>query len=237
MSEARGSRLEQFLELTARRVSGGRLHPLEILERVQAAVEASARGGVVANDILVEFHPHDYARYEPSLPRLRQEVSGLLDDFESSRGLHHVGRRRIDFAGSEDAVEGLPTVTARFADTERLVAAPVVDHAPTRRITRHRNVEIVMGDGSRVALTHTPFSIGRGPGNDLVLPSLAISRRHAEIVRTESGFVIRDAGSRNGIVADGRRVRELALEPRSGPVIGGVSATIGDVTLWLESAE
>lgn len=237
MSEVPGSRLERFLELTARRVSGGRLHPLEILERVQGAVEASARGGVVANDIHVEFNPHDYARYEQSLPRLRQEISGLLDDFESSRGLHHIGRRRIDFAAAPGAIEALPVVTARFTDTTRPLTEAVVDHAPTRRITRQRNVDIVMGDGSRVPLTHTPFSIGRGPGNDLVLPSLAVSRRHAEIIRAETGFLVRDAGSRNGIVVDGNRVREVALEPRIGPTIGEITVTIGDVTLWLERAE
>lgn len=234
MTEIPGSRLERFLELTARRVSGGRLHPLEILERVQGAVEASARGGVVANDVLIEFNPHDFARYERSLPRLRQEILGLLDDFETSRGLHHVGLRRVEFAASDAAVEALPVVTARFADTSRPVADDVVDHAPTRRITRHRNVVIVLGDGNRIPLTHTPFSIGRGPGNDLVLPSLAVSRRHAEIIRAERGFVLRDAGSRNGIVVDGKPVREVALEPADGPVIGGSTVTIGDITLWLE---
>jgi hypothetical protein len=237
MSEVPGSRLERFLESTARRVSGGKLHPLEILERVQGAVEASARGGVVANDILVEFHPHDYDRYEPSLPRLRQEIAGLLDDFESSRGLRHMSRRRIDFVASQDAAEALPVIAARFADTSRPAAEAVVDHAPTRRITRHRNVDVVMDDGNRVPLTHTPFSIGRGPGNDLVLPSFAVSRRHADILRSSDGFVVRDAGSRNGILVDGRRVREVALEPRDGPTIGDIAVTIGDVTLWLERAE
>ncbi len=237
MSEVPGSRIERFLELTARRVSGGRLHPLEILERVQGAVEASARGGVVANDIQVEFNPNDYARYEQSLPTLRHEISGLLDDFESSRGLRHIGRRRIDFASSPSAIEALPIVTARFTDTTRPLTEAVVDHAPTRRITRQRNVDIVMGDGSRVPLTHTPFSIGRGPGNDLVLPSFSVSRRHAEIIRAETGFLIRDAGSRNGIFAGGEQVREVALEPRIGPTIGDVTVTIGDITLWLERAE
>jgi hypothetical protein len=236
MSEMPGSRLERFLETTARRVSGGKLHPLEILERVQAAVEASARGGVVANDILIEFNPRDYDRYEPSLRHLRQEISGLLDDFESSRGLRHMSRRRIDFASSPNAPEALPLIAARFTDLDRPVAGVMVDHAPTRRITRHRNVEIVMDDGNRVPLTHTPFSIGRGPGNDLILPSFAVSRRHAEIIRTADGFLVRDAGSRNGILVNGRRVREVALEPSDGIAIGDTVVTIGDVTFWLERA-
>jgi len=237
MSEIHGSRIERFLEATARRVSGGKLHPLEILERVQGSVEASARGGVVANDIRVELNPADYDRYAPSLPRLRQEIAGLLDDFESARGLRHMSRRRIAFAASKSAPEALPLISARFADTSRPAVEAVVDHAPTRRITRHRNVDIVMSGGNRVPLTHTPFSIGRGPGNDLVLGSFAVSRRHAEILRRGKGFVLRDVGSRNGITLDGRRVQEAPLEPRGTAVIGDVTPMIGDLAIWLERTE
>lgn len=234
MSGRDGPRLERFLEATARRVSGGKLHPLEILERVQGVVEASARGGVVANSIRIAFHPADYERYKLSLPRLRQEIAGLLDDFETSRGLRHVARRRIAFTTSQDVPEALPEITARFTDTSRPEGELVVDHAPTRRITRVRNVEIVMGDGVRVPLTHTPFTIGRGQGNDLILASFAVSRRHAEILKRGGGLVIRDSGSRNGIFLDGERVAEAPLEPRNGPVIGAPEVKIGDIALWLE---
>ena len=41
MSDERVSRIERMLEQTARKVSGGGLHPLEILQRVQDAVEAA----------------------------------------------------------------------------------------------------------------------------------------------------------------------------------------------------
>ena len=37
MSEERSPRLERILERTARKVSGGGLHPLELVERIEAA--------------------------------------------------------------------------------------------------------------------------------------------------------------------------------------------------------
>ena len=92
---------------------------------------------------------------------------------------------------------------------------------------RLRGKSLVLDDGARAPLTHVPFVIGRGPGNDLVLASFAVSRRHAEVVDIGGRLVLRDLGSRNGIVVDGRRVNEVAL-------VYGLRVTIGDVTFWLE---
>ena len=91
---------------------------------------------------------------------------------------------------------------------------------------RQRSLALVLADGTRVPVTHTPFSIGRGPGNDLVLPSLAVSRNHAELVATETGYALHDLGSRNGLMVDGERCEVADME--EGPV------HIGDVALWLE---
>src|SRR5690606_13379020 len=114
---------------------------------------------------------------------------------------------------------------ARFASGSR--GFPEMVPGATLRITRHRNVNLVLGDGTRVAVTHTPFSIGRGPGNDLVLPSLAVSRYHAELIGHGESFALRDRGSRNGITVDGERQDFHVLRPGE-PVI------LGDVEIQLE---
>jgi pSer/pThr/pTyr-binding forkhead associated (FHA) protein len=106
----------------------------------------------------------------------------------------------------------------------RPVAVP---RGATQRITRHRGVTLLLGDGTKVRLTHTPFSIGRGPGNDLVLVSFAVSREHARIISGPEGFVIEDLGSRNRLVVDGATVDRAVLEP-------GLAVRIGDIDLWLE---
>ena len=77
---------------------------------------------------------------------------------------------------------------------------------------------------------HTPFTIGRAPGNDLVVPSLSISRRHARLMRTASGFELVDLGSTNGIHVNGRRVERVALAP-------GIIAVMGDISVQLETTE
>lgn len=54
-------------------------------------------------------------------------------------------------------------------------------------------------------LSASGLTIGRDPGNDLVLDDPALSRRHARVVRREGVDVLEDGGSRNGVfVADTR---------------------------------
>jgi transcriptional regulator with PAS, ATPase and Fis domain len=54
--------------------------------------------------------------------------------------------------------------------------------------------------------------LGREPPADIVVPVNAISRTHAEIAWERGGFVLRDRGSTNGTIVDGRRVSEARLE-------------------------
>jgi ABC-type multidrug transport system ATPase subunit len=56
--------------------------------------------------------------------------------------------------------------------------------------------------------------IGRNPGNDVVLPDLWVSGKHAEIRRTPAGsHQLVDLGSTNGIHHKGQRVQRSALAP------------------------
>ena len=54
-------------------------------------------------------------------------------------------------------------------------------------------------------------TIGRAESSALHLPDPAVSRAHAVILRTNSGFLIRDLGSRNGIHFEGRPTNEVVL--------------------------
>jgi transcriptional regulator with PAS, ATPase and Fis domain len=56
--------------------------------------------------------------------------------------------------------------------------------------------------------------IGRDAASaDLTLKAPAVSRVHAEVVREGRHFVVRDLGSRNGVLVNGRKVHSSELEP------------------------
>src|SRR5688572_29260044 len=67
------------------------------------------------------------------------------------------------------------------------------------------------GNRSRVAVHVLPFLIGRQADNHLVLRDGRTSRTHARIVCEEGDYYIEDAGSRNGVFVNEKRVERHKL--------------------------
>jgi pSer/pThr/pTyr-binding forkhead associated (FHA) protein len=59
--------------------------------------------------------------------------------------------------------------------------------------------------------THRPFTVGRDPGNDIILRDPKVSRHHAEIVFERGFFVLHDLASANGSYVNSKRVRVAPL--------------------------
>jgi pSer/pThr/pTyr-binding forkhead associated (FHA) protein len=59
--------------------------------------------------------------------------------------------------------------------------------------------------------THRPFTVGRDPGNDIILRDPKVSRHHAEIVFERGFFVLHDLASANGTYINGKRIRVAPL--------------------------
>lgn len=68
--------------------------------------------------------------------------------------------------------------------------------------------------------------LGRQPGNDVILESVNVSRRHAKLIVTDLGVTAHDLDSHNGIFLNGRKVR-------STPVTPGDLLYIGDMCVEL----
>jgi hypothetical protein len=64
-------------------------------------------------------------------------------------------------------------------------------------------------------------TIGRTPDNQIVVPIREVSRRHAEIVLTEGGYVVKDLGSPNGTFVNGERITEHRLQDGDRIAMGG----------------
>jgi pSer/pThr/pTyr-binding forkhead associated (FHA) protein len=75
--------------------------------------------------------------------------------------------------------------------------------------------------------THRPFTVGRDPGNDIVLRDPKVSRHHAEVVFERGFFVLHDLASANGSFINGKRIRVAPLthgsQLRLGNTIGRFS--------------
>lgn len=65
--------------------------------------------------------------------------------------------------------------------------------------------------GSRFLLDREVTTIGRHPDADIFLDDVTVSRRHAELHRSDEGVLVRDLGSLNGSYVNGERVEERVL--------------------------
>jgi pSer/pThr/pTyr-binding forkhead associated (FHA) protein len=72
-------------------------------------------------------------------------------------------------------------------------------------------------------------SIGRSADNDIVLDSLLVSRRHAQLQCVGGQCTVQDLGSANGLFVNGRRVSRAVLSP-------GDRLRFGDVDLTYQAA-
>ncbi len=65
--------------------------------------------------------------------------------------------------------------------------------------------------GSKFLLDADVTRAGRHPDSDIFLDDITVSRRHAEVVRTDEGYVVRDVGSLNGTYLNRERIDEAHL--------------------------
>lgn len=72
-----------------------------------------------------------------------------------------------------------------------------------------------------------PTMIGRGRDADLTVAHATVSRHHCLIFELDGALVVRDNGSLNGTVVDGKRIQESVLMP-------GQTLTIGPLTFRAE---
>jgi len=65
--------------------------------------------------------------------------------------------------------------------------------------------------GATFPLTDPVTRLGRHPDSEIMLDDITVSRRHAEVVRSGSGYEVHDAGSLNGTYVNHERVDHAVL--------------------------
>jgi hypothetical protein len=87
--------------------------------------------------------------------------------------------------------------------------------SPGREVLQRHQVEVL------------PISLGRGYDNDVILEDPHISAHHAAIEETgDGGLLIRDLGSRNGVVHNGSRLSEMRIDGDTVLRLGKVSIRV-----------
>jgi hypothetical protein len=178
---------------------------------VGAGDDADVR--VPAHDTLgvqavVEVSPDRSAWIRRASPAAVVRVNGVALGVEPTPLLHgdrvEVAGHEMLFAEDHRGGETQYLQTREQASTAPHFAGTDVATAPTGG----RLVSLV--DGREYPISPTGVVIGRDAGCDVVVPNAEISRRHAEIVPAQAGYVLTDL-STNGVFVNGDRVKYSAL--------------------------
>lgn len=84
--------------------------------------------------------------------------------------------------------------------------------------------------GSRYLLDEAVTTLGRHPDSGIFLDDVTVSRRHAEVLRTDDGYEVRDLGSLNGTYLNRERVDRT-------PLANGDELQVGSFKLTFFAAE
>jgi serine/threonine protein kinase len=96
-------------------------------------------------------------------------------------------------------------------EREPTALPPAVEPEEATQLMPSVSAQLLIASGQMVGREFAlvgEVRIGRGIDNDIVLPDLQVSGRHAHIAASDAGVILTDLGSRNGTYVNGRRVRE-----------------------------
>lgn len=237
------SRVERFferlVERPSKRLFRTRLQPVQVLRRIERAMEAErgagGRANLVPDAFIVHVHPDDLAALAPE-ERFSSDLASAALSFARSHGYALRERPRVSLRpdpklepGEIEVQAAVSAEAARPPDPGIADGGTRVFEVPVVRAPRVRLLVSEPGSPSRPATVEGgPLVIGRAPDSGLVLRDSQVSRHHAQLRARDGVLVLTDLDSTNGTLVNGRRVREVVLG-------GGDRIQVGQTTLVVEA--
>jgi len=226
------SKLEALFEGVFGRAFRSNVQPVELARKLVKEMDEHRNVSVsrvyVPNEYTIYLSPDDrqqFADYEDSL---RDELQEYLAAHARREGYVLLSPPRVKLETDGDLELGMFGIATRLAHTSRPKRpdAPAAQAAPGETMiyagggapsqssaTLTLNGQVHELDGARTV-------IGRSKDADIQLPDPNVSRRHAEVRREGSSYVLVDLDSTNGVEVDGKRVKRLELEDGARFTIG-----------------
>jgi len=201
----------------------GDVQPVEIAARLQRELDAEAKllsrdKRLVPNEFKVGLSQHDHDKLAPYATTLNAELATALRNHARETGYVFNGPVKVVF----ELDSSLPT--GRFTVDSEAVAGISPSSGRASETSINRAPLVLEVNGTRHPLQPPGLVIGRGTEADLRINDPGISRRHAQIRVNAAGPQVQidivDLGSTNGIVVNGHRVQQAALQEGSRIEIG-----------------
>ncbi|MEX1038562.1 MAG: FhaA domain-containing protein [Acidimicrobiia bacterium] len=195
-------RLERLLEGVFSRVFSGRLHASEIAGRIAREADLARfeheSGPGTANSYTLTFNPGDI---DGTDSELEASLTRSFAEYAAEAGLRLVGPPRVAIVTDENVVTG------------QFLCHPEIVPGPEPAWAR------LVGDQGTLEVCPNRAILGRSDQADVRIAVPEVSRSHALLWRSGGTAWLKDLGSANGTVVDGRRVDSSQVELSTGSVL------------------
>jgi hypothetical protein len=237
---------EGLVEGVFSRAFSSEVQPVELARKLAKEMDAHKTASVqrvyVPNEYTVFLSRQDRGKLEGYERSLEQELSGYLLEHARRRGYDLLTRPQVDFETDERLRLGEFGIQARLVKPpahegqapEQGEEGQTMVYSAVRERDRNRpkrpeqavgalvstRAVVSLGD-RRYVLDGPRATIGRSKSVECVLSDPNVSRRHAELRRSDNGdWQIVDLGSTNGVKVNGRLVETSRLAPGDDVVLG-----------------
>jgi hypothetical protein len=235
-------RVEHLMEGSIGRIFRSPVQPAEIGQKLERALTerpvASVSGLLAPNHFRVRLHPRDLAHFADYQKTLEHQFEAWLTEIAQRRGLALVDRIQVELTASERLPRRAIEVTAilveppsgRRADPPLASPAGVRSRDLSAGPTHPARLRFLNGPqhGLEAVISESVITIGRAPGNDLILDVSDVSRHHARLERDGGELRVVDLGSTNGTRVNGEPVRVARLRPGDEVSFGTIRARLLD---------
>ena len=198
-------KLEQLTQRVRLRFHIGPLDRCEMREYIERRLSVAGRE---KNDLFADDSFEAIYRFSGGVPRLINTLcdTTLLCAFADN--IHSVSAEDVMTAAQELSWKEHESITGVFEQLRQL-ELDRQDPADS-----HVSKIMVRTDGEVIDILTFPLGrviIGRSPDNEIYIKSKFVSRHHAQLVSDESGCVIEDLNSTNGVFVAEKQVKKYRL--------------------------
>jgi pSer/pThr/pTyr-binding forkhead associated (FHA) protein len=117
----------------------------------------------------------------------------------------HLGLRSVVGNSPADLINEL--ITQASEEERQIIQGVLASDGNSAMVIIHRGAQ----KGARFLVTADGVTIGRSPESAIFLDDVTVSRKHASIEKSATGFIFKDAGSLNGSYVNNESVTDVAL--------------------------
>jgi hypothetical protein len=238
-------KIESLFEGAFGRAFRRNVQPVEIARRLAQEMDdykmVSVSQVYAPNEFVVYLSPDDRKQFESYEAALVKELEQYLNEHSRREGYALLSKPKVTFQTDEDLEVGLFGIANRMIQRETPEEKPEqAPHPGETRIYRSPPVETEAASAEELGVDPEPEPepaatlsfggrshdvrgnavIGRSKDCDIRVSDPNVSRRHAEIRRDGSAYLIVDLDSTNGVSVNGRTVKRAKLDDRDRITLG-----------------